>query len=189
MPIRGKLLAPGTMLIGAAAILFAVIAAAQTIEENEALVVRLIFDDCLGHNEPFRGLPSRPLPGVAEMSRVSLFNGRYKGAWGISNSGITDREYFCSVRSEDSLFAPMVLGVKPDGFLDRVTARAADLGMVNADPTGSFTLNTKHVWRSSTEPGAYPMELVIESRNAERDSSLVEVSVIMVSRPIGSPAN
>jgi hypothetical protein len=69
---------------------------AAEIEENEPLVMRLIFEDCLGYirhgRTPFEGLATRPASreAIAELpsrapdreKAVELLSPRYVAAWG-----------------------------------------------------------------------------------------------------------
>ena len=78
-------------------------AEAEEVRENEALVMRLVFQDCLGYLRhgriPFEGLPTRPAsaavrrqfpPAMPDRNQiVELLSPRYAAAWGGDGNGRT----------------------------------------------------------------------------------------------------
>jgi hypothetical protein len=135
----------------AAALLVASPARAATLEKNEPLVMRIIFEDCLGYvrqgRMPFRNLPTRPasaeviegLPSrMPDRERsVELLSLRYVASWGEDANGrhCTVGPVLAAVQAG----APGLLGVPVKGFLGRVTARAVAEGLRVAEVADSFS--------------------------------------------------
>ena len=123
-------------------------AEATEIKADEPLVMRLIFEDCLGYiregKTPFEGLDARPaskkamevlptLPYAAPP--LELLSPRYVAAWGSD-----ERNSYCMVRSvwEDIASTDGLLGVQKDGFISRVSKRAIAAGITEKDDGTDF---------------------------------------------------
>jgi hypothetical protein len=142
--------------------------AAQDRVDNKALVLRLIFDDCLGFvrdgTPPFAGLalaPLRPeveaaLPQAARAlpDRHQLLSQRYFAYWGESG---TDRICVISATDDYARFPPL-LTVRHEGFMARVSQLAAKNGLTDHDLPERFDMFGTPKW---SEPGEYPSELRI----------------------------
>lgn len=143
-------------------------AQAQDRKDNEALVMRLIFQDCLGYvrdgTAPFADLALAPLRPEVEMrlvpavrqlpDRHQLLSGRYYAYWGQT---ATDR--LCVISAADDFASfPALLTVWPEGFLDRMTRRAAAEGLSEHDLPATFDMFGTPMW---SEPGDDPAELRI----------------------------
>lgn len=140
--------------------------------DGEALLMRVVFADCLGFvrhgRAPFAGLPSRPAPAdaVADMpapmrdgaQTVELWPPGYVAAWGTvaaqKAAGLQPHggERFCRVAGPGASGA---LGVAADGFARRMTARAAAAGLTDTpnEPGDRYSPVMILSW---SEPGAQP---------------------------------
>ena len=111
---------------------------------NEPLVMRIIFEDCLGYvrhgRTPFAGLATRPASRAAieqlsarmpdRGNAVELLSPRYVASWGEDPDG---RHCFVgTVFAAMEAGVPVRLGVPAAGFLRRVTLRAAAAGLPDA---------------------------------------------------------
>ncbi len=131
------------MRVFLAGLLFAISAGptlAEQARDNEAMVMRIIFEDCLGFVErdeaPFRGLDliaisergKEAFNAAAQASATMrhLFSTRYAAAWGED-----EHARYCMIQTVQPPEGPMRLAVNPDGFLQRMTARASALGMTD----------------------------------------------------------
>jgi hypothetical protein len=147
-----------------AALLLAGLAGLATVpaRADEALVMRLIFEDCLGYvrhgRTPFAGLATRPAPPavIAELparmpdrdKAVELLSPRYVASWGADAMA-----RHCMVRTVFEAVqagAPAKLGVKAEGFVSRVDARAKAAGLTQAETAEHFSPIASNLW---SEPG------------------------------------
>ncbi|MEN5084340.1 hypothetical protein ABE438_17805 [Bosea sp. TWI1241] len=129
---------------------------------DEALVMRLIFEDCLGYvrhgRTPFAGLATRPAPPavIAELparmpdrdKAVELLSPRYVASWGADAMA-----RHCMVRTvfeAAQAGAPAKLGVRAAGFVARVDARAKAAGLTQAETAERFSPIASNLW---SEPG------------------------------------
>lgn len=164
-------------------------AAAQTIAVNEPLVMRLIFDDCLGYvvdkRAPFEGLDMSDLSPEVERSllkverrhnRKHLLSDRYYAIWGEDEHG-----RHCMIRSVDDPRLPALLGVQTAGFLDRLSARAAAAGMTEADVDPPiFDALHVHGW---SEPGGdndRELRMTVLPALAPEGSEVLDIGLIIV---------
>ena len=172
-----------------AAALLALPAAAQEIVEDEALVMRLIFEDCLGfaRNErtPFGDLETFPVtdPDLGPpaqirpwVTTVHLMSERYVAFWGDDPSG----RRLCFLQTDIEAEEPMLLGVRPEGFTARITARAAEEGMTEALTEEEFTPLRIDSW---SEPGEDPGELsmTVAPTGANADGTVLDAGLFAVS--------
>ncbi|BAU91067.1 hypothetical protein MPPM_2462 [Methylorubrum populi] len=177
---------------------------AAEIEENEPLVMRLIFEDCLGYirhgRTPFEGLATRPASreAIAELpsrapdreKAVELLSPRYVAAWG--RDGQTRH---CLIRTvwwaeRDRLSAR--LGVRAAGFLSRVTERARTAGFEEAFPADTFSsLATSHWSEKSTGHDSGPLRpvsfTILASSGDEARGVLDAGLIVMGGPPQGRP--
>ncbi len=193
----------------AACLLFATLGhahAAEQVEEHEALVMRLVFDDCLGFlrhgRTPFQGLATRPASAAGARQFpaampdrnqiVELLSPRYLAAWGADANG-----RHCIVKLALDPWPPPepgLLGVRPAGFVARVTARATAAGLSqHPGPGEAFSPLNVTTW-SEPETGAdtgpqRPIRIVLMPAGQNADGSVVvEVGTIVSGGPPqGSP--
>lgn len=195
----------GLRLVLVASLLAAGAAHADRIEENEPLVMRLIFDDCLGYirddKAPFQGLATRvaSVDVIGTLSShssehgkvVELLSPRYVAAWGEDK----DARY-CVVRMAWSDQRPPgvgLLGVRSAGFLTRVAERAAAEGITERYPDDlddEFSPFNVYGWgQQETGHQTGPLRpirfsvLASGEGGAENDVGLVEVSSIGMGGP------
>lgn len=179
---------------------FAAIAApakAADIERNEALVMRIVFDDCLGYirdgKQPFDGVGTFPLvreevvrgpPAHMTVRRevVHLINQRYQAAWGEDTTGLR----FCLVFTDITADDPMQLGVDPWGFLARVTERAAREGLTEALVGNEFSPIEMSVWSEPEEHPGYN-RVVIMPTGENNDGTVLDAGLVAVAG--APPAN
>ena len=129
-----------------------------TMAPNEALVMRIIFEDCLGFirhgRTPFAKLPTRPAAAAAieqlparmpdRNKAVELLSPRYVASWGEDADG---RHCYVGVNlAAPQAGVPMRLGVPTAGFLQRVTRRAADEGLRDALVADEFSPLATSTW-------------------------------------------
>jgi hypothetical protein len=171
---------------------------AQSIEENEALVMQIIFEDCLGFvrddRVPFEALnlsqagnevlPYFPKGARADISsgaiKVSyLFGKTYVVSWGEDMSS-----RHCVVQDVNRKAAgERWLGVDPVGFLDRVTKRADAAGLTKNTLPDEFTALATTSWR---EPVANPFDglrISLLPSQWEPVNGLMDVGLIIVAGP------
>ncbi|MGU3492619.1 hypothetical protein ACLBXM_01135 [Xanthobacteraceae bacterium A53D] len=171
------------------------------IEENEPLVLRLMFDDCLGYmrdgKTPFAGLETRPASEEAMKTvhrnmrahgtTVELLSPRYVASWGEAPDA-----RFCGIYTVFGVDAPGKLGVRPDGFIDRVSARAKATGLTIAENSQEFSPVHSTLW-SEPETGhetgpKRPVRLSVIPTSANADKSLLDVGLIVMGGPtLGKP--
>ncbi|MBB2963567.1 hypothetical protein [Methylobacterium sp. R2-1] len=174
-------------------------ARAVEIEENEPLVMRLIFEDCLGYirhaRTPFEGLATRPasreaidqIPSHApdREKAVELLSPRYVAAWGRDALG-----RHCLVRTvwsaeRDGL--PARLGVRAKDFLGRVTERARAAGFEEAFPAETFSpLATSHWSEKSTGHDTGPLRPVsftVLPTGSDEARGLMDAGLIVMGGP------
>ena len=158
--------------------------------------MRIVFEECLpfvrGGKAPFgpmktfaltdRGeqalaLPSRVKP-FAEVAH--LFNERYVVAWGV---GPTYR--FCHLQSRWDATEPMLLGVRKNGFLDRVTGKARANGIPLGDVGTEFSPLHTSSWFEREGGAADGVSFTVMPTGANADESILDAGLIVM----GGPAN
>jgi len=174
------------------------LARATTVRQNEATVMRLIFDDCLGYvrddRVPFRDLSTRPAsaaairdlmsPPLDRVGVVTLFSGRYIADWG---AGKGDR--FCVIRmrvDDAGNRAPAVLGVYEKGFVARVTARALREGISqrDGDTFDAPSITSWHQPDSGHETGPLrPISFTVMPTARDARTGVAEVGIIVMGGP------
>lgn len=166
--------------------LFAAPAVAQT---DEPLVMRLIFEDCLGYvtakKPPFGGLALGPIPPEAEAAlpahaavianRHQLLSPRYYAIWGED-----EHVRLCMIRSVIPSDEPMLLMVETEGFLDRITARAAAHGMTEAHMGEAFSPLSVSDWREPGGDGRAELRMVVMPSGGTEDGLLADAGLIIV---------
>lgn len=178
-------------------------ASAEKIEANEPLVMRLIFEDCLGYvrhgRTPFQGLPTRPASKEADeafpramVNRdqiVELLSPRYAAAWG------EDQTYrYCILRPviENQHANPGLLGVRPQGFVARVTERAVAQGLTDRSPEDEFSPLMVNTWgepETGHESGPLrPIRFNMIAAARNEDGSLLDAGLMTMAGPtLGKP--
>jgi hypothetical protein len=168
---------------------FATPMAAQDRTDAETLVMRLIFEDCLGYvrngTRPFAGLdlaPVRPeveasLPAAARLlpERHQLLSERYYTYWG--DDGTTR---LCVISaSDDHASFPPILTVQHKGFLDRLSLRALAEGITEHELPERFDMFGTPKW---SEPGDDPDELriIVIPYEPTIDGTLIDMGIIIV---------
>ena len=168
------------------------------------MVMRLIFDDCLGYvrhgRTPFQGLATRPASQVAaehfpalmpnREQIVELLSPRYAAAWG------EDQDYrYCILRTIfDDLPSrgPGLLGVRPPGFVARVTERAVAEGFTERSPENEFSFIVINTW-SEPDTGhdsgpLRPVRFNMIPSDISADGSLADAGLmVMGGPPLGRP--
>ncbi|WP_338662923.1 hypothetical protein VQH23_22600 [Pararoseomonas sp. SCSIO 73927] len=185
----------------AAAILAAPAARAAATESNEPLVMRIIFEECLGYvragRTPFQGLPTAPASAEAiarlpsrmpdRERAVQLLSPRYVASWGEDANG-----RHCYVGSEFAAVQaglPGRLGVPVKGFLDRVTARAAKEGLRDAALGEEFSPLSISSW-SEPETGhdrgpMRPVSFSLLATTPADAGGIADAGLIMMGGPTG----
>ena len=162
---------------------------AQDITENEALLMRIVFDDCIGFVEenrpPFSDLSTLPITQAGkhlvplklrETGQIRhLFSPRYVAAWGDD----TQRRY-CMIMTDPVAGGDMVLGVRYDGFIDRFTARAASVGISNAYPDNALSALVLSTWDVPNMPENKRLSVTLVPTGASEDESILDVGLIVV---------
>ncbi|QTD56382.1 hypothetical protein [Parasphingorhabdus cellanae] len=165
----------------------------KTIPDNETLVMRIIFDDCLGFIQkditPFQGLLLLPITvkgSDALRARYTengaihhLFSDRYVVAWGEDSD---DR--YCIVLTSRPSDQPMMLGVKRAGFLKRLTKRADAAGMTENNMPGPFSPLYTMSWRSPDEDGQSGLRMVVMPSGSSKDKQIADAGIIVVAQSI-----
>ena len=175
-------------------------ARAEEIRENEPLVMRLVFEDCLGYLRhgriPFEALPTRPASAAVAKQFpaampdrnqiVELLSPRYAAAWGADGNG-----RHCIVKTIGDPWPPPppgLLGVRPEEFVARVTARAAAEGITDHPPPNEhFSPLIMTTWAEpdtghDTGP-LRPIRIVIAPTSRNEDASLMDVGLIVAAGP------
>ena len=175
-------------------------AEAEEVRENEALVMRLVFKDCLGFlrhgRTPFEGLATRPAPEAVRTQFpaampdrnqiIELLSPRYAAAWGGNAGG-----RHCIVMTVLDPWPPPgpgLLGVRPAGFVARVTARAAAAGLRNHPaPDEAFSPLSVTTWgepETGHEMGPLrPIRVVIMPTSRSEDGRVMDVGSIVAAGP------
>ncbi len=192
--------APCGPALSAAAVLLAMAipSGAEDRPDAEALVMRLIFQDCLGYvrdgSPPFAALalgPLRPeveagLPEAARRlpDRHELLSPRYYTHWGKDG---TTRLCVISAADDYARF-PALLTVRHEGFLDRVSQRAAAEGLTEHALPERFDMHGTPTW---SEPGNDPAELRIVAIPYEPtvEGVPIDMGIIIVARGLGRPSS
>jgi hypothetical protein len=178
--------------------LLALPAMAEGLVDNQGLVLRLIFEDCLGYvrsgARPFAGLALAPLRPEVEagfpeaalqvLNRYQLLSERYYTYWGEYDG---TRLCVISVVDDFADHSP-ILTVAPDGFLDKVSLRADQEGLTDHALPEVFDMNSTSTW---SEPGDDPAELriVVAPYEPIVDAGLVDMGIIIVAVGIGQPSS
>lgn len=179
--------------------LAAIPAQAAPIEENEPLVMRLIFEDCLGYirhgRTPFEGLATRPASreAIDQIPRrapdrekaVELLSPRYVAAWGRDADGRHCLIFTVWSALRDGL--PARLGVRAKDFLGRVTERARAAGLDEALPADTFSPLATSLW-SETSTGhdsgpLRPVSFTILPTGGDEASGLMDAGLIVAGGP------
>lgn len=161
----------------------------QTIKNNETLVMRIIFDDCLGFIKkditPFEGLSLSPItPKGRDMlhaGRTSkgeirhLFSDRYVIAWGQDN-----RTRYCILLTSRPSDEPTMLGVKRAGFLERLTKRADAVGMTENNLPAIFSPLHTTSWREPDDDGNLGLRILVMPTDSSDDQEMVDAGLIIV---------
>jgi len=161
----------------------------QTIDNNEPLVMRIIFDDCLGFIKtditPFEGLSLSPITskgrdmlnlrhtGKGQMHH--LFSDRYVVAWGQDN-----RSRYCILLTSRPSDEPAMLGVKRTGFLERLTKRADAVGMTENDLPETFSPLHATSWREPDDDDNLGLRLVVMPTDGSDDQEMADAGLIVV---------
>ncbi|MER2248335.1 hypothetical protein ABS772_00265 [Methylorubrum podarium] len=182
-----------------AACLAAFPAHAAEIEENEPLVMRLIFEDCLGYirhgRTPFEGLATRPasrdaidqIPSRApdRDKAVELLSPRYVAAWGRDALGRHCLVQTVWSAARDGLKAQ--LGVRAKGFLQRVDARARTEGFTESGIADAFSPLATSFW-SDGETGhdsgpRRPVSFSLLASSGDEARGLMDAGIIAMGGP------
>ncbi|MEE7458437.1 hypothetical protein MPAR168_08995 [Methylorubrum populi] len=182
-----------------AACLAALPAHSAEIEENEPLVMRLIFEDCLGYirhgRTPFGGLATRPASreAIDQLPRrapdrekaVELLSPRYVASWGRDADGRHCLIFTVWSGLRDGL--PMRLGVRAKDFLGRVTEKARAAGLNEALPADAFSPLATSLW-SETSTGhdsgpLRPVSLTILPTGGDEVGGLMDAGLIAMGGP------
>lgn len=176
-------------------------ARAAAVEENEALVMRIVFEDCLGYirgsKTPFVGLHTGPASEAAiktlhPMMRahgtvVELLSPRYVASWGEAPDS-----RFCAVMTVYDATDPGKLGVRPEGFIAHVNERAAKAGLTEGETSGVFSPVSSTRWSepvtgSDAGPNR-PVSMSIMPTSANADGSVLDAGLIIMGGPtLGKP--
>ncbi|MCU0903902.1 MAG: hypothetical protein MUE83_08515 [Tabrizicola sp.] len=173
-------------------------AAAQERANNEALVLRLIFDDCLGFvrdgTPPFAGLALAPLrpeveAGLSQAAKAlpdrhQLLSQRYFAYWGESGA---DRICVISATDDYARFPPL-LTVRHEGFMARVSQMAVANGLTDHDLPERFDMFGTPKW---SEPGEDPSELRIVAIPFEPtiEGVPIDMGVVIVAKGRDGPSS
>lgn len=153
-------------------------------QPREALVMSLIFDECMGFvlhgNAPFTEydlLPARLSPARLEGSAqaAGMFAGAYLAKWGKDPElGLS----FCIVERENQ--TETALGVVRDGFLKRLDARASVEGLMNSNPAPELSAEFWNVWQSPGQARGLQITFAV----TDTEGPVAELGVFAVSAPI-----
>ncbi|WP_252920356.1 hypothetical protein [Aurantimonas endophytica] len=162
--------------------------------------MRIIFEDCLGYirhdRMPFQGLATRQAspeavkelrsPLLSRRGTVELLSARYVASWGVDS----DRR-FCmvqTIRDGDGPPAPRLLGVRPEGFIARVTGRAVKEKIPERYTGEEFSPLTVTGWHepetghdSGPERG---VSFTIMPTDHNEDDSILEAGLLVMSGPL-----
>ena len=182
-----------------AACLAALPAHSAEIEENEPLVMRLIFEDCLGYirhgRTPFGGLATRPASreAIDQLPRRApdhekaeeLLSPRYVASWGRDADG--RHCLIFTVWSGLRVGLPMRLGVRAKDFLGRVTEKARAAGLNEALPADTFSPLATSLW-SETSTGhdsgpLRPVSFTILPTGGDEVGGLMDAGLIAMGGP------
>lgn len=171
---------------------------AQEMATNEDLVMRLIFEDCLGYirngTTPFEGLATRPasaaavaeLPGYLRHATppLQLLSSRYVASWGSD-----EKNSYCSVRTvwDDIADSQGLLGVKTQGFISRLAKRAIAAGLTERDPGEAFSPVSTisfHEPPTGHDTGPLrPISFVVLPTEENPDSGLSDAGLLVMGGP------
>lgn len=168
----------------------------QIIEDHEPLVMRIIFDDCIGFIKkdivPFKDLSLLPITTKGKdtlRARYTksgpvyhLFSDRYVVAWGEDN-----QDRYCILLTSRPSDKPMMLGVKRAGFLKRLTKRADAVGMTENSLPDIFSPLYTTSWREPLDDGMSEMRMVVMPTGGQDDQKIVDAGLIMVVADVHSP--
>lgn len=175
--------------------------AAGVTAPDEALVMRIIFTECLGYiregRVPFQGLPTRPASAEAIAAlpsrmpdrerSVELLSPRYIASWGED----ADARH-CKIGTAYEAAAagsPIRLGVRAAGVLQRVTARAAEAGLTAAEVADSFSPVSISSWsepRTGEESGpGRPVSFSLLATTPADAQGIVDAGLMVMGGPPG----
>ncbi|MDU7519938.1 MAG: hypothetical protein E7K72_00860 [Roseomonas mucosa] len=185
----------------AATLLAALPARAAELQRDEPLVMRIIFEDCLGYvrvgRTPFAGLPTRPATAAAvgrlparmpDRDRaIELLSPRYTASWGEDANG--RHCYVGSSYEADQAGLPGLLGAPVRGFLKRVTARATAEGLTQNGVADELSTLSTSYW-SEPETGhdrgpGRPVSVSLMATTGPDASGIADAGLILMSGPTG----
>jgi len=185
----------------AAVLLAALPARAAEVQRNEPLVMRIIFEDCLGYvragRTPFAGLPTRPASSAAierlptrmpdRERAVELLSPRYTASWAEDANG--RHCYVGSSYEADQAGLPGLLGAPVRGFLKRVTTRATAEGLTQNGVADELSTLSTSYW-SEPETGhdrgaGRPVSVSLMATTGPDASGIADVGLILMSGPTG----
>lgn len=189
------------LLLIAATLLIVLPARAAEVESNEPLVMRIIFEDCLGYvrrgQVPFAGLPTRPAAAAAigrlparmpnRDKAVELLSPRYTASWGEDANG--RHCYVGSSFEADQAGLRGLLVAPAQGFLERATARANAEGLTEAGVAEELSPLASSYW-SEPETGhdrgsLRPVSVSVLATTAPDARGVAEVGLILMGGPPG----
>ncbi len=192
---------PHVLTLIVAALLAALPARAAEVESNEPLVMRIIFQDCLGYirhgRVPFAGLPTRPAAAAAirqlparmpdREQAVELLSPRYTASWGEDANG--RHCYVGSSFEADQAGVPRLLGAPARGFLERVTARATAEGLTQHGVADELSPLSTSFW-SEPETGhdrgpERPVSFSLMATTAPDARGVADAGLILMGGPTG----
>ena len=176
-------------------------AASAPVVPDEPLVMRIIFEDCLGYvrhgHTPFQGLATRPADSTAieqlparmpdRGKAMELLSSRYVVSWG--EDADSRHCYVGVVFAAVEADAPVRLGVPAAGFLQRVTRRAADEGLRDALVADEFSPLAISTW-SEPETGhdrgpLRPVSMSLIATTSADATGVAEAGLIVMGGPPG----
>jgi hypothetical protein len=186
------------LIAGLLATVLAAPSAAQDRIDAEPLVMRLIFQDCLGYvrtgTRPFVGLDLSPMRPEVEASlsaaarrlpeRHQLLSERYFTYWGQDGG-----TRLCVISAtDDHADHPPILTVRHEGFLDRVGLRATAEGMTEHDLPERFDMfGTPKFSDPGDDPGEF--RIIVIPYEETIGGTLIDMGIIIVAAGIGRPTS
>jgi hypothetical protein len=169
-------------------------ATATEIIGDEALVMRLAFEDCLGFvrddTAPFVGLSMAEASAEARKavparmletgSVAQLLSPRYVAAWGESET-----DSYCAIYTvwSEPFFGTGLLGVTPTTIIDTITARAEAEGLTDRDPGMIFSPVQSTRWAEPDKGDRRGVVLVVMPTDEDAESGLMDAGLILVGGP------
>ena len=159
---------------------------AEDIHVNEALVMRIIFEDCIDFVEtntpPFQGLKLLPIteegksyfpkPALETAEMRFLLSDRYPVAWGAD-----DTTRYCMVMTNQGSQSSAQLGVQADGFLDRMTERSAAIGLTEANLTPPLSPLRTNDWSEQGDKFPEELRIVVLPTAVSDDEAVMDIGV------------